>query len=391
MFNFLKRRSEIYWLSAVVVFLLFQLPALKHFFFDFVGRWVYIFLYSLSLSFSLTPLFMRIAFRLNILDHPAERKVHEKATPLLGGMAVYLAFTASLISNMIIDKQMAVILITGSVLVIVSLIDDWRGVAAKTKLIIQLIMCAVLMAYGIVLDFFPIHTWWGQILNHILTVIWVVGIINAMNFLDGMDGLATGLGIVISGYLCIIAFQTSQPTLGWIAIAMLGSCLGFLPYNFRKKGPALIFLGDAGSIFIGYVLATLAVVGDWSERNPIVSFAAPVLIFWVLIYDMIFITIERITTGKVKSVKEWIDYVGKDHLHHRIYMLLGDKRRAVLLILLLSLTLGVTAITLRHARTIDSILLILQAAFITVIFSILDHFGRQRSKEMSIDKERTND
>ncbi|MCX7982786.1 MAG: undecaprenyl/decaprenyl-phosphate alpha-N-acetylglucosaminyl 1-phosphate transferase [Syntrophales bacterium] len=391
MVTFAKRRFFVYWLLAVFVFLIFQLPPVRYFFFNFVGRWVYIFLYSLCLSFTLTPLVRQIAVRLNILDHPADRKVHEKATPLLGGLAIFLAFTASLLSNMIINRQMGVILVTGSILAVVSLIDDWKGLTAKFKLMVQLVMCLVLMASGTVLDFFPIHTWWGQILNHLMTAVWIIGIINAMNFLDGMDGLATGLGIIISGYLCIIAFQTAQPNLGWIAIAMLGSCLGFLPYNFRKKKPALIFLGDMGSIFLGYVLAALAVVGDWSERDPVVSFAAPVLIFGVLIYDMIFITIERVATGKVRSVKEWIDYVGKDHIHHRMFYLLGDKRKAVMLILLLSLTLGVTAITLRNARTIDSILLVMQAASITIIFSILDHVGRKRIREMAIDKDRFND
>ncbi|HOJ51822.1 MAG TPA: MraY family glycosyltransferase [Syntrophales bacterium] len=387
----LKRRGNAYWILAILVFLVFQFPYVRHFFFDHVGRWVYIFLYSTSLSFALTPLVRELALKFHILDHPAERKIHKEATPLLGGLAIFISFTLALLSNMIIDQKMFVILLTGSILTVVSLLDDWRGIAARTKLAVQLIMCSVLMINGIVLEFFPIYTWWGQGLNYLLTAIWVIGITNAMNFLDGMDGLAAGVSIIISGYLCIIAFQTHQPTLGWIAIAMLGSCLGFLPYNFRKKRSALLFLGDTGSIFIGYVLAALAVVGDWSERDPIVSFATPVLIFWVLIYDMTFITVERILTGKVRTVKEWIDYVGKDHIHHRMYTLLGDKRQAVMLIFLLSLTLGVTAITLRNARTIDSVLLVIQAALITVIVSILDHFGRKRIGEMKIDKERSDD
>jgi UDP-GlcNAc:undecaprenyl-phosphate GlcNAc-1-phosphate transferase len=159
---------------------------------------------------------------------------------------------------------------------------------------------------------------------------------------------------------------------------MLGSCLGFLPFNFHPKSPASIFLGDTGSIFIGFVLSSLAIIGDWADNNPIVSFSAPVLIFWVLIFDMTYITVERVITGKVKTVKQWIDYVGKDHLHHRTYTLLGDKRKAVLFIYLLAVTLGVSAIALRNARPVDGVLLVIQAFLITVIVSILDYSGRKR-------------
>ena len=159
---------------------------------------------------------------------------------------------------------------------------------------------------------------------------------------------------------------------------MLGSCLGFLPYNFRGTKPAALFLGDTGSIFLGFILSSLAIIGDWADDNPVVSFSAPVLMFWILIFDMTYITVERVLTGKVRSVREWIDYVGKDHLHHRTYMLLGDKRKAVLFIYLLVATLGLSAIALRNARPVDGVLLVVQAFLITVIVSVLDYSGRHR-------------
>lgn len=369
----------LYWIAAIIVFTLFQLSPLRQIFFNHIGRWLYIFLYAFALSFVITPIARQVALKFGILDHPeGHRKIHKGATPLLGGLSVYISFTAALVSNMIVDFTMMVIIATGFVLAIVCLIDDWLGLSARIKLICQFVLTVILLISGIVLDFFPIHTWWGQSLNYLMTIVWIIGITNAMNFLDGMDGLAAGLGVMISLYLGIIAFQSYQPTLGWIAVAMMGSCLGFLPYNFRRRGPALIFLGDLGSIFIGYILATLAIVGDWSERDPIVSFTAPVLIFWVLIYDMTFITVERIKSGKVRTLREWIEYVGRDHIHHRMYTLIGDQYRTVLLVLLLSGTLGITAITLRNARTIDSILLIVQAILITLIVSILNHFGNHK-------------
>jgi UDP-GlcNAc:undecaprenyl-phosphate GlcNAc-1-phosphate transferase len=166
--------------------------------------------------------------------------------------------------------------------------------------------------------------------------------------------------------------------MGWVALAMLGSCLGFLPYNFRRQGQAHIFLGDTGSIFLGFILAALAVKGDWADNDPIVSFSAPVLIFWVLIYDMTYITVERILSGKVKNFRQWLDYVGRDHLHHRLYAVLGDRRKAVLFIYLICATLGISAIALRHARMVDGILLVVQAFLITIIISILEYSGRRR-------------
>jgi UDP-GlcNAc:undecaprenyl-phosphate GlcNAc-1-phosphate transferase len=234
-----------------------------------------------------------------------------------------------------------------------------------------------MVLFGIVLDLFPLHTTWGYLLNVLFTIIWIVGLTNAMNFIDGMDGLAAGIGAIIAVSMGIVAYQTDQPFMGWIAIAMVGSCLGFLPFNLGLKHPASIYLGDTGSTFIGFVLAALAIKGNWADNSRIVSFSAPVLIFWVLIYDMTYITVERIFTGKVKTVKEWIDYVGTDHIHHRMYALLGDKRKAVFFIYLLCITLGISAVTLRYARPIDGILLVIQASLITVIISIMEYRGRK--------------
>jgi len=315
--------------------------------------------------------------KLNVLDRPEGRKIHERATPLFGGAAVIIAFSFSLIANMLLEKAMVVLLCGGIIMALVGLMDDVRGIPARLKLLLQVIVVLILIYNGIILDLFPPRTTWGFWLNLVFTIIWIVGITNAMNFIDGMDGLATGLSAIMAGFMGIVAFQTDQPFMGWIAIAVLGSCLGFFPFNFRFKKPALIFLGDTGSTFLGFLLAGLAVMGYWSESR-IVSFANPVLIFWVLIFDMIYITVERIATGKVKTVKEWIDYVGTDHLHHRLFFLLGDKWKAVLTIFLYSIILGLSSIALRNARMIDSILLVGQAFLIAIIFSVIEYAGRRK-------------
>jgi UDP-GlcNAc:undecaprenyl-phosphate GlcNAc-1-phosphate transferase len=191
-----------------------------------------------------------------------------------------------------------------------------------------------------------------------------------------MDGLAAGVGAIIAFFLGTVAFQTKQPLLGWIALAIMGGCLGFLPYNFRHKGPASIFLGDSGSTVIGFVLACIAVYGDWAEGRPLVAFVSPLLIFWLLIFDMVHITIDRILTGKVLSFRNWIEYVGKDHLHHRLADALGSRRNSVLCIYLMSMCLGVSALMLRNAGPADAVLLIVQACIIVVLVTILERRGR---------------
>jgi UDP-GlcNAc:undecaprenyl-phosphate/decaprenyl-phosphate GlcNAc-1-phosphate transferase len=369
---------RIFWLCAIITFLLLLLPIIRYRFFEHLGRWLYILLFAISLSASLTPLMRTIALKLNIVDLPEERKIHKSSTPLLGGVAIIIAFIAALASNLNLDRSSIALLACAVFVSLVSAIDDWKGLSARLKLLIQIIAVLVLIHYGIILELFPGNTFWGYGLNYILTVFWIVGITNSLNFFDGMDGLAAGISAIMAFFMGIVAFQTNQPFMGWIAVAMVGSCLGFLPYNFRFKKPAAIFLGDTGSIFLGFTLAALAVKGNWALHNPIVSFAAPVLIFWILIFDMTYITIERILTGKVRSFKDWIEYVGKDHLHHRLYTLLGDRRKAVLFIYFLCATLGISAIALRNARPIDGVLLIGQAFLITVVVSILEYSGRQR-------------
>jgi UDP-GlcNAc:undecaprenyl-phosphate/decaprenyl-phosphate GlcNAc-1-phosphate transferase len=370
------------WILAILVFVFLLMPFVRFYFFNNLGRWLYILIFSFSASYVLTPVARITALKLGILDFVEEaggRKIHEQNTPLLGGLAIIIAFIAALLANMILDREYLLLLVGGVIVALVSLIDDWRGLSAKLKLGVQVAVVIVLIYQGVVLELFPVKTLWGYALNCLFTVLWIVGITNAMNFADGMDGLAAGLGAIIALFMGIVAFQTSQPLMGWVALAMLGSCLGFLPYNFRPRGPALIFLGDGGSIFLGFILASLAIKGEWADNNPIVSFAAPVLIFWVLIFDMIYITVERILNGKVKSVRDWIDYVGKDHMHHRFYALLGDRRKAVLFIFLIAATLGISAIALRNARIVDGILLVTQAFLITIIISVLEYSGRHRS------------
>jgi UDP-GlcNAc:undecaprenyl-phosphate GlcNAc-1-phosphate transferase len=334
-------------------------------------------LLSFSLSYCLNPLFAYLARRFNILDRPDSRKLNHEATPLLGGAAVFMGFLVALTINGIFSLELGAIMIASIILFGIGILDDFKEIAAGIKLMVQLVCTLVVIGSGIILRVIPNELGIIALVgNALLTLVWIIGITNAMNFFDGMDGLAAGLGASISFFLCVVAFQTDQPFLGWIAVAMMGGCLGFLPFNFRLKGNARIFLGDAGSTVIGFILACVAVYGDWAESDPVVALVSPILIFWVVIFDMIHITIDRILTGKVLNFRQWLEYVGKDHLHHRLAYALGGKKKSVLFIYFLSFCLGTSAIVLRNARSIDAVLLIIQASIMVILITILERRGR---------------
>ncbi len=339
------------------------------------SRWAYILVTAALLAFGLTPLVIRLARAGEIFDFPSVRKVHALPTPLLGGLAIYLAFGVSILANSILDRQVTAILAGASLLVVTGVVDDARGVPAGVKLAIQVAAVGVVMHAGVTLTFFGRSTL-GDLLNGLLTILWLLGITNAMNFFDGMDGLATGLSIITAGFLGVFAVMTHQPFLGWFAAAIVGACLGFLPFNFRPHKAAAIFLGDAGSTFLGFVLAALAVKGDWAE-NDLIDICAPVLIFWVFIFDMTHITVSRLLSGKVRTFHEWIAYVGRDHLHHRLETLLGSKRKTVVLIFFISISMGLGAMALVNAHTFEALLLILQAIVVVSVVTILEYAGNR--------------
>jgi UDP-GlcNAc:undecaprenyl-phosphate GlcNAc-1-phosphate transferase len=364
-------------LGALLGALALIVPAVRQLFVFEGLRWLYILLFAFLGAGALTPLMVHLAHQWGLVDHPSDRKIHAHPTPRLGGVAVYLGFLGSVLLNSILPDWMIATLAAGSLLLIVGVIDDIWELPAASKLVAQLVAAGIVIATGKVLTLFPVGPM-GDVANVILTLFWIVGITNAFNFFDGMDGLATGLAILIAGFMGAVAFETNQPGLGWLAIAIIGAGVGFLPYNFRGSKPAVIFLGDGGATFLGFTLACLAVEGNWADHSPIVSFSNPLLIFGVLIYDMIHISIERVATGKVRSIKEWLDYVGKDHLHHRLERALGSRQASVAMICLMTICLGLAALALRYAGPAEAMLLLLQACLIVVMITILEWSGRQK-------------
>jgi UDP-GlcNAc:undecaprenyl-phosphate GlcNAc-1-phosphate transferase len=365
-------------LGALIAAVVLLAPQIRGMFVVEGIRWAYILLLSFAVSLALTPAVMGLGLKWGLVDRPTARKIHRMPTPRIGGLAIYLGFVIAVLVNSILVDWMLAILLAGTLLLVVGVLDDARELPSWLKLGAQVLAAGIVIYSGKVLTLFPSGPA-GEMLNVLLTMIWIVGITNAFNFFDGMDGLATGLAVLIAGFMGAVAFDTDQAGLAWLAVAIVGGGLGFLPYNFRLRSPGLIFLGDGGSTFLGFTLACLAVKGNWADNNPLVSFSNPLLFFGVLIYDMIHITVERIMTGKVTSLRTWIDYVGKDHLHHRLAVALGSRRASVAMIFTLTISLGLAAIVLRRAAEPEALILLIQASLIVIMITILEHRGRSRT------------
>ncbi len=254
------------------------------------AKYLLTFLLSFGVASWATPLARNAALRYNIVDRPDRRlKDHHDAVPYLGGIVVYISFLLTLSFTFGFNEKILGITLAGSVLVIVGLFDDMRAVTPEVKFLGQLIAILVLIKSGIRLELVALPDW----LNVPLTVLWIAGIINAINIIDIMDGLAVGVAFCASTIFFIVAVFNGHHIIAVVTLALAGSLLGLLRYNFE---PAEIYLGDTGSMFIGLMLGSLSMIGSYTTHNP-VGFIAPILILGVPIFDMAFVMFLRHQKG----------------------------------------------------------------------------------------------
>jgi UDP-GlcNAc:undecaprenyl-phosphate GlcNAc-1-phosphate transferase len=353
------------------------LPSVRRWFAAAGLDWAYLAALAWAMAFFGVPVVRRLAFALGVLDRPAARKVHRTPTPLLGGAAVYAAFALTVLFNFTFSRGLKGVVVGATLVVVIGLLDDIWDLPAPVKLAGQVAGVGAALAYGVILNVVPHWLPGADLLNVALTLVWFLTVTNAVQFLDGMDGLASGLGVIAALFFSISAAQTSQPYLFILAAPLVGACLGFLPYNFRPDG-ARIFLGDSGASFIGFTLAGLAVMGEWAEAGPLVALLTPVLILAVPLFDIAFVSVVRVVTGKVHTLGEWLAYTGNDHIHHRFEALGLSKTQSVLLIFFIASTLGLSAILLHHATPYEAGLILVQAGCVLAIIAILEGVGRGR-------------
>ena len=333
-----------------------------------------VFLLSFLLVFSLTPIVINFALKINFVDNPNARKIHKKAIPLLGGVSVFAGFIA-LFFYLIITKQRALDLpllgyLGGAFLIVlVGVIDDKMGMQPLLKLLGQLLACfAFVFTHDLFTLFGPYY------ITLPIIFLWMVGLMNALNFLDNMDGIITGMsGILALGFYAI-GFLSKTPELAHqadfialLALIFAGSVFGFLPYNFN---PAKIFLGDAGSMFIGYFLSTMGILAGQLATNSLggnkIFFLLPVLLLSFAIFDISLVSYTRKRDGRRVSQG------GKDHTTHRIGTAMGSAKITAILVYMINIILVLSTIIVYKMQ--NSQLLIIS----TIIFALsFIFFGRK--------------
>ena len=300
-----------------------------------------------------------VAFKTKVLDYPGGRKVHAQATPLLGGVGIYAGLLVAVYFNLSCFNFVLPFFLGATAIFIIGLIEDTRGLSAQTRFLLQVAVSLVLVKMGVSVSFLPIG-WWKNIGEALVTVIWIVGVTNAYNFLDGLDGLAAGSAAINFFFFFVILYSTNQYSVGLICASLIGACLAFLPFNFSSTK---IFLGEAGSTLLGFSLAAMGLMGSWAGDNMVKLFI-PILILGVPIFDMIFTTIMRVKEKKVDSLVTWLKYGGKDHFHHYLVELGLRPFKAVLFIYSITFFLGISAILLSNGTYTDAILSLIQAGII---------------------------
>ena len=289
-------------------------------------------LVAFAISLAGTYLVRNAALRLQWLDHPSQRKMHTNPIPVLGGIAIYIAFliTFLLTNSRQVLEEGIIVLIGATLLLVVGVIDDQRGLRPRTKLLAQVAAALLLIVGGIGVEFLP-FPW----LNAVVTVLWVVGICNAMNLLDNMDGLSAGVAAIACAFFTLLALWHGQIWVSIVAAVLLGAIVGFLRFNWN---PATIFMGDAGSLLLGYLLAVLALKLRFSDVDPRRTWLIPILILAVPIFDTTVVMLSRARRGIAVSSG------GRDHVSHRLVRMGLSVREAVLTIYLAALICGGIAI-----------------------------------------------
>ncbi|MCL5256938.1 MAG: undecaprenyl/decaprenyl-phosphate alpha-N-acetylglucosaminyl 1-phosphate transferase [Chloroflexi bacterium] len=323
-----------------------------------MGQYLLIVVAALIFSVAGTPLAKRVAVKLGVVDLPGVRKVHSVPVPLLGGAAMYLAFILAVLffGELFYVQQIVGILLGATLVSFLGIWDDKWGLRPVIKLLGQVAAALILVVSGVQVGFLHVPA-----LNIAVTVLWVVGITNAMNLLDNMDGLSGGVALVASAFFLLIAAMSGQYLVAILSAAIMGACVGFLYYNFN---PATIFMGDTGSLFLGFVLAAIGIKLRFPANYDIVTWMVPVIVLGMPIFDTTLVTISRLRRHKPVSVG------GKDHVSHRLVALGFTKREAVMAIHLAGGALGMCALFVTQATVMEGYVVGV-VVFLAAIFALV--------------------
>ncbi len=299
---------------------------------------------SFVLAILLTPLAAALARRTGAVAKAKSDRWHSKPTPMLGGIAFTVAALAAVALFVPLQREHAIVIAASAVLFVTGLVDDYLHIKPYQKLGCQFLGAALVIGFGLVLPWTPY-----SIVNAFITFFWLVGITNAVNMLDNMDGLAAGVAAIAAIFLAYNFLQNGQPAGALMLVALAGALAGFLVYN---RQPASIFMGDCGSMFIGFFLASMALAahsGGGRSRSVVAVLAVPVLVLVVPIFDTTFVTVMRKLAGRAASQG------GRDHTSHRLVALGLSERHAVWMLYGFAAAAGMIAILVRHAPLLLSL------------------------------------
>ena len=321
--------------------------------------YVVAFTVALAVAYFTTPWVKGMAIKAGALDAPDDRKVHKKPRPRMGGIAIYLGFVLAVLASMHVSREIVGLLLGGTVIMMVGIIDDMYQLSAKVKLLGQIAAAMVLVAFHIRIEW--LTNPFGEMLyvdrfSVPLTILWVVGLTNTVNLIDGLDGLAAGVSTIASITILLVALQQNFWTVAILTAALAGAALGFLQHNFN---PAKIFMGDTGSMFLGYMLAAVSILGTVKSAATI-ALVVPIMALGLPIMDTAFAILRRYRNGRP------IFKPDKGHLHHRLLDLGLTQKQAVLLMYVISGCLGISAIALTEVNKFlgACIIVMLLAVFI---------------------------
>lgn len=315
---------------------------------NFASLYIMAFVLAFLISFAMTPVAKKIAFKVGAIANPRKRDMHSKPIPRMGGIAIVTGFMITLFISIqfitVLDWKQVIGITSGALIIfLLGFFDDIYELSAKLKFLIQILAATIVSLSGVSIPFISIPFIGGSpmfldMLSIPITVIWIVGITNAVNFIDGLDGLAAGVSSIASICLMVLSIYSGYPIAILLTTILAGSCLGFLPYNFN---PASIFMGDTGSTFLGFILAVTSILG-LLKSYTIVTIVIAVLVLGLPVFDTAFAIIRRLLAGKPITSPD------RGHLHHRLVDRGYSQKQAVITLYAISGVFGLSAIAVAN-------------------------------------------
>lgn len=308
-------------------------------------------------AFIATPVVRSLAFKIGAVDVPKDnRRMHNHPIPRMGGLAIFFGFILSALIFVPLSTPVRGMLLGGVIIVILGIFDDIYALPALPKFFVQIAAALVAVLMGNQIDIlsnpniFSSEPYWVLGIWSIpISVLWIVGITNAVNLIDGLDGLACGVSTISSMTMLVIALTVAEPDTALLMAALAGACIGFLPYNLN---PAKIFMGDTGSTFLGFILATVSIDGLF-KSYAIISFAVPFLMLGLPIFDTCFAIFRRVSHGQSPMAPD------RGHIHHRLIDMGFSQKQAVAVLYIISAILGLSAVVLTTTNVLKAMLFLL--------------------------------